>query len=85
MPKYIRKPVIVDAEPYEKGLEDGYANSVESLGEGIRGVREVSKPYIQTDIGKEFLEPGDYIVVDDYGNRSVVPPKIFELTYTRAD
>lgn len=84
MPKYIRKPVIVDAEPYQKGLEDGYVDKIESIGEGVRGIREVSKPYIQTEHGQETLEIGDYIVVDELGNRSVVPSKIFEVIYTRA-
>ncbi|MYL44599.1 hypothetical protein GLV94_02990 [Virgibacillus halodenitrificans] len=85
MSKYIRNPVVVEAVPYEKGLEDGYTETLESLGNGIRGVQKVMKPYIQTDEGMKILEPGDYIITEENNNRYPMKPSIFESSYTRAD
>lgn len=85
MAKYRKKPVIVDAELYRPGLEDGFKDRLEGIGEGIRGVRPVKRPYIKTLEGVMFISPGDYIITGVQGERYPCKPDIFEVTYERVD
>lgn len=85
MAKYRKKPVIVDAELYRPGLEDGFKESVESIGNGIRGVRKVRRPYIKTLEGDIFISPGDYIVIGIKGERYPCKPDVFEATYEKVE
>ena len=79
--KYRKKPVIVEADLYKKGMEDGFVDVMEGIGEGIRGVRKVPKPYIETLEGKMIITPGDYIITGVKGERYPCKPDIFEATY----
>lgn len=64
--KFRKKPVVIDAEVYRPGLEDGFF---------------AGRPYIDTLEGRHFISPGDYIVTGIRGERYPVKPDIFEATY----
>ncbi|MBP3037971.1 hypothetical protein J9303_00420 [Bacillaceae bacterium Marseille-Q3522] len=81
--KYRKKPVVVEAEPYRLGLEDGFKDAVEQIGPGIRGVRKIRKPYINTLEGEMIVSPGDWIITGVKKERYVCKPDIFELTYEK--
>jgi hypothetical protein len=64
--KYRKKPVIIEAEVYREGLEDGFDecdNCFED--EDFCQHCEPSKPYIDTLEGKHYITPGDYIITGD--------------------
>lgn len=83
MARYRKKPVEIEAEIYKKGMEDGFVDVMESIGEGIRGVRKVGKPFIQTLEGRMIVTEGDYIITGVKGERYPCKPDIFEMTYEK--
>lgn len=86
MAKYRKKPVVVSAEIFKLGMEDGYMNFHESLGENVKGIRLVKKPYIKTLEGEHPVETGKhYIVTGVRGDRYPVEKEIFEETYDLVD
>lgn len=78
MAKYRKKPVIIDADPYQPGMEDGF--DIEHPEEQQRADR---KPYINTLEGKMYISPGDYIITGVKGERYPCKPDIFEATYEK--
>ena len=68
-----RKKAIIQAEPYEKGLEDGFVETCES------GVR----PYISTLEGDLIFNDDDYIITGVKGERYACRKDIFEETYEK--
>jgi hypothetical protein len=78
MAKYRKKPVIVEAEIYRLGLEDGF---------DIKYPEEQhladKKPYINTLEGKMYINNGDYIITGIKGERYPCKPDIFEATYEK--
>lgn len=89
MAKYRKKPVVIEAEVYRPGLEDGFdvVEELQPMGDGIRGVKKtmVSKPYINTLEGKHYTSPGDYIITGIKGERYPCKPDIFKMTYEPAE
>lgn len=81
MPKYRKKPVVVEAEIYKEGMEDGF--SLAPIGPNVRGV--IMKPYIQTLEGNKFINEGDYIITGVKGERYPCKPDIFEEKYQSED
>ena len=73
MARYRKRPVVIEAELYHPGLEDG-----EAMDE-----RGNVKPYIDTLEGKHFINPGDYIITGIAGERYPCKPEIFEKTYEK--
>lgn len=87
MSKYRKKPVIVDIELYQPGMEDGFA-CYEINGKfigyydkngPIPKVQQI--PAIKTLEGFHEISKGDYIVTGVEGERYPIKPKILELTY----
>ena len=85
--KFRKKPVIIEAEIYYKGLEDGW-ESEDKLPIEYNPMFAVSKvtgvrlyPYIETLEGKHFISKGDYIITGIKGERYPCKPDIFKLTY----
>ena len=82
---YRKKPVLVQAVKYKKGMEDGYictgnaADCSECVGEC--DICDLSKPFIGTLEGEHIISKGDYIVTGIKGERYPVKPDIFQLTY----
>lgn len=66
MPKFRKKPVIIEAEVYHPGLEDGFENG---------------RPYIETLEGRHYISPGDWIITGVKGERYCCKDSIFRLTY----
>jgi hypothetical protein len=93
--KYRKKPIVVDAEVYKPGMEDGYISrctwyeeprewneckSCFSLKECQRDYF-VEIPYIETLEGKMLITRGDYIITGVKGERYPCKPDIFHMTY----
>lgn len=89
MAKYRKKPVVIEAEIYREGMEDGFDYETESWpGEHRENVHLISKdwqpkkrPFINTLEGKHYISEGDYIIVGVKGERYPCKPDIFEATY----
>lgn len=85
MAKYRKKPVVIEADVYRPGMEDGFDVVEESqpVGEETRGVKKtkIVKPYINTLEGKHYISPGDYIITGVKGERYPCKPDIFKMTY----
>ena len=98
--KYRKKPVEVEAEVYEKGMEDGIENwcawyeaplgqfSCKECGcfEWCKGKREVwERPYINNrDGSKRFISKGDYIITNHGGEKYPCDKNTFEASYEPA-
>lgn len=91
MAKYRKKSIIVDAEIYHKGLEDGidpcgycpttkWEAGDDDCSECFRG-----KPYINTPEGKLYISKGDYIISGLYGKRYLCKSDVFEQAYELAE
>lgn len=86
MAKYRKKPIIVEAEIYKPGMEDGFDCGYETCvadDDYIGNCAECGhgKPYIQTLEGRHFISVGDYIITGIKGERYLCKPNIFEATY----
>ncbi len=66
--KFRKKPVIIEAEQYRPGLEDGI---------------NLDGPYIKTLEGNLQISPGDWIITGIKGERYACKPDIFKATYER--
>lgn len=75
MARYRKLPVIIEAEVYREGLEDGFDYNPD------RHNPPALLPYISTLEGKHFISEGDYIITGVKGERYPCKPDIFELTY----
>jgi hypothetical protein len=80
MAKYRKKPVVIEAEVYRNGLEDGF--EIEHPEEQHLADKY---PYIDTLEGKMRISHGDYIVIGVKGERYPCKPDIFEMTYEKVD
>jgi len=76
MAKYKKKPVIIHAEVYREGLEDGF--DYEGRDMYFPGIK---KPYINTLEGKMYITKGDYIITGIKNEKYPCKPDIFEVTY----
>ena len=82
MARYQKKPIIVDAEPFKEGMEDGWKETFEGIGGGARGIRVVAKPYIKTLEGEYFVEEGKHFIVTGIkGERYPVEVEIIHELY----
>lgn len=91
MSKYRKKPVVIEAEIYQYGMEDGsdcelghcnrpigpYYCDCEKCGHLI--------PYIHTLEGNMRISVGDYIITGIKGERYPCKPDIFHETYEKVD
>ena len=79
MAKYKKKPIIIEADVYKPGMEDGFSSKpedVETLGDNAPIF-----PHIETLEGRHWINPGDYIIVGVRGERYPCNPDIFLETY----
>lgn len=91
MAKYRKKPVVVDAVPYEYGMEDTRRCALHGSSApcsvlcGKQVAVDYTCPYLITYIetleGEMRVQRGDYIVTGIKGERYPVRGDIFELTY----
>jgi hypothetical protein len=90
MAKYKKKPIVIEAEPFKMGMEDGFGcyfldgkfiGYFES-GNGKAIPKSARKPAIKTLEGWYEVEEGKhYIVTGVRGERYPVEKEIFEETY----
>ncbi|MCR1953815.1 hypothetical protein NSA24_03065 [Clostridioides mangenotii] len=93
MAKYRKKPVVIDAEPYREGLEDGFEWEKESYaGEHRENVYLLGSdwepkkiPYIETLEGNMYIEPTDMIITGVKGERYPCKKDIFDMTYEKVE
>ncbi len=88
--KFIHKPIIVDAEPYREGLEDGYdcyALTGQYLGYYSKKQYPRSKliPVIVTSKGNRQVSVGDWIITNELGDRCPIKNDQFLLTYEKVE
>lgn len=83
--KYRKKPVIIEAEVYHIGMEDGFdpcGHCPFPIGEDPEcnecGNR---RPFIRSLEGKLYISSGDYIITGVNGERYPCKPDIFKKTY----
>ncbi len=91
MAKFRKKPVVIEAEVYKQGMEDGYA-CYDVVGKLIGYFdkhdpmpKAVTKPAIRTLEGWHEISHGDYIITGVKGERYPCKPDIFEMTYEPAE
>lgn len=94
MAKYRHKPIIVEAQVYQRGMEDGFdkCNPNTTCGEFHFLDRscetcDKAKPYILSSASPEgyyYVSPEDYIVTGIDGEKYVVKREIFEKIYEPA-
>ena len=87
--KFRKKPVVIEAEQYKEGMEDGFEeryinldNPTESW--GIPTTDEdkcILVPYIETLDGRFLITNGDWIITGIRGKRYPCKPDIFDMTY----
>jgi len=87
MAKWRKKPVVIEAEVYQKGMEDGYA-CYELNGKFIGyfdkngGLPKTQRiPAIKTLEGFHEISEGDYIITGVQGERYPCKPDIFQMIY----
>ena len=93
MTKYRKKPVVIEAELYKDGIEDGFS-CIPFVSEckwaDEKGYYKQcqkcklnipKKPYIVTCDGHDYIDGGDWIITDINGIRYPMKPDIFEETY----
>lgn len=99
MARYRKIPVVVEAEPYRPGMEDGEDKLTEAQAKELKidhimqdwysGVVQkcdipFSMPYINLPEGKHYIAPGDVIVTGSDGFRFVFTRKAFESLFEPA-
>ena len=95
MAKYRKKPVVIDAEVYKPGLEDGIHYYIDTYDNGVpenevAEIRECGQtvseiPYIETLEGRHFISKFDFIITGVKGERYPCKPDIFEMTYEKVE
>ena len=84
MPKFRKKPVVIEAEPYSLGMEDcwlcgGIPYSKDQM-EKSQGLGGEFKPAIKTLAGPLPISPGDWIITED-GKRYPIGSDVLERDY----
>lgn len=95
MAKYRKKPVVVEAEQWREGLEDGWFVFEEGgtkygvfylENDDIKPeIHTKNIPAIKTLEGWMNISDGDYIITGIQGERYPCKPDIFEATYDFVD
>ncbi len=91
MTKYRKKPIVIEAEQYRPGLEDGFEEMNLVIGIGwspkngdkIKNVGTRKVPYIETLEGRHYISEGDFIITGITGERYPCKPDIFDATYEK--
>ena len=87
MSKFRRKPLVVEAELYRKGLEDGFDGCGRCpTFKWENGLDDCSKcgsgrPFICTSDGKQYMRPGDYVIIAENGQRLPYKSYMFEAMF----
>jgi len=85
VPMFRKKPVVIEAELYQPGMEDGFVvdgQYYDKSGPVPRAMNRV--PAIKTLEGRHEISPGDWIITGVKGERYPCKPDIFAATYEAA-
>jgi hypothetical protein len=91
MGKYKKKPVVIEAELYQEGLEDGYVcytlsgNFIGYYDKDKPLPKTNRKPAIKTLEGFHEITDGDYIITGIRGERYPCKADIFKETYEKVE
>lgn len=84
MSKYRKKPVVIEAEQYKPGMEDGFEKVHHKdcfcCQDSCKGCIHY-KPYINTLEGRMYISENDFIITGIKGERYPCKPDIFHATY----
>ncbi len=83
MAKYRKKPIVIEAEQYRPGLEDGFGDRYGNI--IISGDDIKIYPFIETLEGRMRIDEGDWIITGIKGEKYPCKPDIFEMTYESVD
>jgi hypothetical protein len=92
--RYRKKPVVIEAQVYRAGLEDGFGyrtpEGVAFVWDGLGRLVNPPPdqewvPLILTREGYMAISPGDYVITGIVGERYPCKPDIFAATYEPAD
>lgn len=92
--KYRKKSIVIEAEVYKKGMEDGWIPEDELITDLItKEMFAVSKvhdgcreyPFIKTLEGMHYISDGDYIIEGIVGERYCCKPDIFIRSYDKEE
>ncbi|MCF0130306.1 MAG: hypothetical protein HUJ71_01200 [Pseudobutyrivibrio sp.] len=94
--KYLRAPILAELVKYEvgMGLEDGFERFVEIIVNDyvehdnlvqIKHGNDIVCPYIKTRRGRNFIQEGDYIVIEEDGTKRVCGGDIVFSRYIAQD
>ncbi len=89
MTKYRKKPIVIEAEQYKEGMEDGFEERYIDHNHpnqtfGIQASEKdtsIQVPYINTLEGKLLITNGDWVITGIQGERYPIKTDIFEETY----
>jgi len=87
MAKWRKKPLVIDADPYAPGMEDGICNTpMAKLDKfGFPSTEKQSIPYINTLEGRHYITEGDYIITGIKGERYPIKRDIFFASYEKVE
>ena len=79
--KYRKKPIVIEAEQYKEGMEDGFTESMDDEFTENHIIKMI--PYIQNPDGglMYLIYDGFWIITGTNGQRITCNPDIFEETY----
>lgn len=91
MSKYKKNEIVIEAKIYQKGMEDGF--NTYAIGGTFTGYFDKGSalpknnriPVIKTFGGAIQISEGDYIIIDDKGQKSVCNPYEFKALYSSCD
>ena len=83
MTRWRKKPVVIEADIYAPGMEDGIDRMpVSKLDKfGYPELVPQDRPYIETLEGRHYITEGDYIITGVKGERYPCKPDIFHASY----
>lgn len=87
MPKFRKKPIVIEAEQFDGSKESAshlsllYASNVWPDFDGEHGDRYTGRLCVNTLEGIIYASPGDWIITGIEGERYPCKPNIFEATY----
>ena len=87
MPKFRKKPVVIDATQWYPGVKiEGVCGDDPKMICGCVLVGgDASRPHIHTLEGSMLVSPGDWIITGVQGERYPRKPDIFEQTYEKVE
>ncbi len=97
MAKYKVRVLIVEAEVYAPGMEDGFSciplvsacrwqdNKGKWKQCGKCELDTKKMPFVNASHGRVYIEPGDIIVTEPNGDKQAFDKKEFDATYEKAD